>query len=581
MKLPRSQYWSLLIDYLKPQWIKVVLMALLLLSSISLQLINPLIMRHFIDTARSSGTLRELTQAGLLFISIGLIHQVVSTFSVYVSNDVSWRATNRLRSDLTFHILGLDMSFHSTHTPGELIERVDGDVDKLANFFSQFVIELLGCILLSVGILIVLCYEDWRLSTILTVFVGSYLIVHIRSQLISVPYWHAERQPASELSSFLEERLSGLRDIRANGAIAYVMRRFHKVTRRAFITRFKADIITDVGWTISNIVFAVGYAVAMALSAYLFQVNVITVGTVYLILHYIQMLHTPLNRIGHQVEDFQQVKVSVARVQELKQTEPKIQDGPGAVLPPGPLSVECRNISFSYQPEQLVLKNLSFHLSPGKVLGLLGRTGSGKTTLSRLLFRLYDISDGSICLGSTDIRNLQLFNLRRHIGIVTQEVQLFQASVRDNLTLFDQTIQDDQVLAGLQALGLESWYDTLPDGLNTELPPDGGGLSAGEAQLLACTRVFLRNPGLVILDEASSRLDAVTESHLEQAMDTLLNNRTAIIIAHRLSTVQRADEIMILEEGRIKEYGEYENLVANPNSILSGLLRTGLEEVLA
>ena len=581
MKLPRSQYWSLLIDYLKPQWIKVLLMALLLLSSISLQLISPLIMRHFIDTARSSGTLRELTQAGLLFISVGLIHQVVSAFSVYVSNDVSWRATNRLRSDLTLHILGLDMSFHSTHTPGELIERVDGDVDKLANFFSQFVIELLGCISLSVGILIVLCYEDWRLSTILAVFVGSYLIVHIRSQLISVPYWHAERQAYAGLSSFLEERLSGLRDIRANGAITYVMRRFHKVMRRAFITRFKADIITDVGWTISNIVFAVGYAVAMALSAYLFQINVITIGTVYLILHYIQMLHTPLNRIGHQVEDFQQVKVSVERVQELKRTEPKIQDGPGAVLPSGPLPVECRDISFSYQSEQLVLKNLSFHLSPGKVLGLLGRTGSGKTTLSRLLFRLYDISDGSICLGSTDIRNLQLFNLRRHIGMVTQEVQLFQASVRDNLTLFDRTIQDDQVLAGLQALGLESWYDTLPDGLNTELPPDGGGLSAGEAQLLAFTRVFLRSPGLVILDEASSRLDAVTESHLEQAMDTLLDNRTAIIIAHRLSTVQRADEIMILEKGRIKEYGEYENLVANPNSVLSGLLRTGLEEVLA
>lgn len=581
MKLPRSQYWSLLIDYLKPQWIKVLLMALLLLSSISLQLINPLIMRHFIDTARSSGTLRDLTQAGLLFIAIGLIHQVVSAFSVYVSNDVSWRTTNRLRSDLTLHILGLDMSFHSTHTPGELIERVDGDVDKLANFFSQFVIELLGCISLSVGILIVLCSEDWRLSTILAVFVGSYLILHIRSQLISVPYWHAERHAHAELSSFLEERLSGLRDIRANGAIAYVMRRFHKVMRRAFITRFKADIITDVGWTISNIVFAVGYAVAMALSAYLFQINIITIGTVYLILHYIQMLHTPLNRIGRQVEDFQQVKVSVERVQELKRTKPKIQDGPGAVLPSGPLPVECRNISFSYQSEQLVLKNLSFHLSPGKVLGLLGRTGSGKTTLSRLLFRLYDISDGSICLGSTDIRNLQLFNLRRHIGMVTQEVQLFQASVRDNLTLFDRTIQDDQVLAGLQALGLDSWYDTLPDGLNTELPPDGGGLSAGEAQLLAFTRVFLRNPGLVILDEASSRLDAVTESHLEQAMDTLLDNRTAIIIAHRLSTVQRADEIMILEEGRIKEYGEYENLVANPNSVLSGLLRTGLEEVLA
>jgi len=263
------------------------------------------------------------------------------------------------------------------------------------------------------------------------------------------------------------------------------------------------------------------------------------------------------------------------------QTKPKIQDGPGAVLPPGALSVECQNISFSYQPEQPILKNLSFHLNPGKVLGLLGRTGSGKTTLSRLLFRLYDTSDGTIYLGDTDIRNLQLSDLRRHIGIVTQEVQLFQASVRDNLTLFDRTIQDDQVLSGLGALGLRDWYDTLSDGLDTELPSGGGGLSAGEAQLLAFTRVFLRDPGLIILDEASSRLDPATERHLERAIDTLLRNRTAIVIAHRLSTVQRADEIMILEEGRIREYGEYENLAANPNSIFFGLLRTGLEEFLA
>ena len=243
------------------------------------------------------------------------------------------------------------------------------------------------------------------------------------------------------------------------------------------------------------------------------------------------------------------VKVSIRRVRGLMLTTPKIQDGSGAVPPTGALSVECQDISFSYQPEQPILKNLSFHLIPGKVLGLLGRTGSGKTTLSRLLFRLYDASDGAIYLGNTDIRNLQLSDLRRHIGIVTQEVQLFQAPVRDNLTLFDQTIEDDQVLAGLRALGLGAWYDTLPDGLDTELPSGRGGLSAGEAQLLAFARVFLRNPGLIILDEASS--------------------------------VQRADEIMILEEGRIREYGEYENLAANPNSILFGLLRTGLEEFLA
>ncbi len=577
MKLPGSQYWGLLADYLKPLWTKVLLMALLLLGSIGLQLLNPLIMRYFIDTARSGGTLQKLTQAGLLFIGVGLIQQAVSACAIYVNGDVSWRATNRLRSDLTRHILQLDMSFHNTRTPGGLIERVDGDVERLANFFSRFAMELLGGILLSLGTLIVLLYEESRLGAILAVFVGIYLLVHIRAQLFSVPFWHAERQASAALSGFLEERLSGLRDIRANGAIPYVMRRFHEAMRRAFFTEFKAEIVTDLGWTISKILFAVGFALAMGLGAYLFQVNAITLGTVYLTLHYLQMLYTPLNRIQRQVEDFQRVKVSIERVRELMQTQPEIQDGPGSVLPSGALSVECRNLSFAYQPKQPALDNLSFRLSPGKVLGLLGRTGSGKTTLSRLLFRLYDTSDGVIFLGGTDIREPRLIDLRRHVGMVTQEVQLFHASVRDNLTLFDRTMADDRILAGLHTLGLDDWYDTLPDGLDTELPP-GGGLSAGEAQLLALTRTFLKDPGLVILDEASSRLDVATERFLERAMDTLLTDRTAIIIAHRLSTVQRADEIMILEGGRIKEYGAYQNLVADPDSTFSGLLRTGFEE---
>ena len=556
-------------------------MALLLSGGIGLQLFNPLIMRYFIDTAREGGSLQQLTLAGLLFIGVGVVHQTVSAFASYVSSDVSWRATNRLRSDLTGHILSLDMAFHNRRAPGELIERVDGDVGRLAAFFSDLVIELIGGVLLSLGVLFVLLVEDWRLGAILAAFVAVYLTVHIRAQAMSVSFWHAERQASADLSGFLEERLSGLRDIRANGAIAYMMRRFHEVVRRAFATAFKADVITDVGWTLSNIVFAVGFAVAMAYGAYLFRVNAITIGTVYLVLHYLQMLHTPLNRIQRQVEVFQSIRVGIQRVGELRMTEPEIPDGPGAVLPSGPLSVACRNVCFSYQPEQTVLHDLTFQLDSGKVLGLLGRTGSGKTTLSRLLFRLYDAGEGSICLNGTDIRKPRLSDLRAHVGLVTQDVQLFQASVRDNLTLFDRSIQDDRVLAGLYALGLDVWFESLPEGLDTQMPPGGGGLSAGEAQLVAFARAFLRDPGLLILDEASSRLDAATEKRLERAMDALLRNRTAIIIAHRLSTVHRADEIMILEAGRIREYGTYAKLAENPDSVFSGLLRTGLEGVLS
>jgi ATP-binding cassette subfamily B protein len=211
---------------------------------------------------------------------------------------------------------------------------------------------------------------------------------------------------------------------------------------------------------------------------------------------------------------------------------------------------------------------------------LLGRTGSGKTTLARLLFRLYDPKSGCIEINGADVRNARLETLRRRIAIVTQDVQLFRASVRDNLTFFDSSISDQQILATLNELELGDWYRSLPQGLDTELDTGSRSLSAGEAQLLAFTRVFLRNPGLVILDEASSRLDPATEQRLERAIDRLLENRTAIIIAHRLETVHRADQIMILDAGMVSEYGDRQQLATDRGSRFYRLLQTGLEEVL-
>jgi ABC-type multidrug transport system fused ATPase/permease subunit len=260
-------------------------------------------------------------------------------------------------------------------------------------------------------------------------------------------------------------------------------------------------------------------------------------------------------------------------------------------LPAGPLAVHFEDVTFGYVEQEPVLRNISFHLEPGQVLGLLGRTGSGKTTLTRLLFRLHDPTGGRVCLGANgasngkepmiDIRQAGLDDLRQGIGLVTQEVQLFRATVRDNLTFFDSTIPDDQILAVIEALELSAWYRTLPEGLDTELETGGASLSAGEAQLLAFARVFLKNPGLVILDEASSRLDPVTEQLIERAVGKLLAGRTGIIVAHRLSTVHRADQIMIIEAGRIREFGPYLELVHEPTSRFYQLLQTGLEEVLA
>jgi ABC-type multidrug transport system fused ATPase/permease subunit len=253
------------------------------------------------------------------------------------------------------------------------------------------------------------------------------------------------------------------------------------------------------------------------------------------------------------------------------------------MLPDGPLGVVFDNVTFGYVTEEPVLQGISWTLPKGRVLGLLGRTGSGKTTMTRLLYRLYDPTSGAICLGASaaiNIRQTPLDELRGRIGLVTQEVQLFRATVRDNLTFFNPTIPDTRILAVIDDLGLHEWFGRLPNGLDTELQTEGSSLSAGEAQLLAFTRVFLQDPGLVILDEASSRLDPATERLIERAVDRLLQNRTGIIIAHRLATVQRADDILILDRGCIQEYGPRTRLVEDPNSRFAQLLQTGMEEVL-
>jgi ABC-type multidrug transport system fused ATPase/permease subunit len=238
-------------------------------------------------------------------------------------------------------------------------------------------------------------------------------------------------------------------------------------------------------------------------------------------------------------------------------------------------------VTFGYNAGEPVLHEVSFDIAPGRVLGILGRTGSGKTTLARLLFRLYDAQEGEVCLGEYPVKTLALNSLRQRVGMVTQDVQLFNASVRDNLTFFNRAIDDARLLQVIDAVGLSAWYQTLPAGLDSMLGADGQGLSAGEAQLLAFARVFLKDPGLVIFDEASSRLDPATERLIERDVSSILAGRTGIVIAHRLATIQRADDILILEDGRIREYGPRDALAADPQSRFSHLLRVGLEEVRA
>jgi ABC-type multidrug transport system fused ATPase/permease subunit len=588
-KLKLRQYGDLLWTYLKPQAWKVSLLAFLLLSSIGLQLLNPQIVRSFIDTVTSSGPTSQLLLTALLFTVVGVSQQLVSAFTTYFSTDVGWTATNIMRNDLAHHVLGLDMSFHNNTVPGQLIERIDGDVALLSTFFAEFVIKVLGSLILLVGVLVLLLGEDWRISLTLMVFTLLTLLVLNGIRNIAVPAMQAERQADAEVFGFLEERLAGIEDIRANGGGAYSMRRFFEVSRQLFEKAKPASILRATIWASTMFMFTLGVTLTLTIGAWLYFEHQISLGTVYLFFQYSMLLRGPIGQISRQLQELQKAVAGIQRIQELRELKPTITDKAVATskaktestssVPQGALGVAFEKVWFGYSSDTIVLKDVSFTLQPGHVLGVLGRTGSGKSTLTRLLFRLYEPTQGCISLGGIATQHISLEALRQHIGLVMQEVQLFHATVRDNMTFFDDSVEEARILEVLEDLGLQSWYNTLPQGLDSWLEGASGGLSAGEAQLLAFARVFLRNPGLVILDEPSSRLDPATESLIERAVDKLLQARSGIIIAHRLATVQRADYILIMEEGSIAEYGPRLALAADPTSRFYQMLQAGLENL--
>jgi ABC-type multidrug transport system fused ATPase/permease subunit len=664
--------------YLRPFRGRVALLIVLLLGSIGLQLLGPQLLGRFIDAAsgQDSSPNRLYGLAGLFFVVV-FAQKVIHLVSYYFTEDLGWATTNRLRADLTAHVLWLDMGFHKLRTPGELIERIDGDVGELAEYFSEIVVSLIGNGLLVAGILVLVFLTDWRVGLVGLAYALSVLLLFRAIQARMVRLYTRISQASAEMLGFLEEYMTGTEDVLPNGGAAYVMRRLYPLLNNVARLRARTYTLSTAVGSTTWLLYAAAVAATMGLSALAFRSGTMTIGVVFTLVYYVTLLESPLDAVRRQLAGIQRALASVNRTREFFDLRPEVgepaassdQTRAGFIdLPSAAPGVVFDAVSFAYKDRRqitnyelgirneekaiddrpqttaagsklvtrrssldtpTVLHDVSFAVAPNRVLGVLGRTGSGKTTLTRLLFRLYDVDAGAILLSEdgspttdgghkdvllpvdndsselvtrhsslvtpegpssvvqTDIRDIPLSELRRHVGMVTQDVQLFAASVRDNLTLFNNydptrpPIDDSRIVDALETLGLGDWLRALPAGLDTVLEGDGRGLSAGEAQLLAFTRVFLRAPQLVVLDEASSRLDPGTEQLLERAIDRLLEGRTGVIIAHRLRTVMRADDILILENGRVVEFGPRVVLTADPGSRFYRLLQTGLEEVLA
>lgn len=578
---------SVLRSYLGPLKWAVILLAALLLTGTALNLYLPQLLGQFVDNAKlgAKADIPQLSRLALLYIALAIGVQLLMASATYVGARVGWTATNKLRADLMAHLLSLDMEEHKERTPGEMIERIDGDVTALSNFFSQFAVRVFGAALLLIGAVVMFYRIDLWVGLGVTLFVALTMSVMNRVRQAGVEPTRLEREASAKMFGYVEERLAGLDDVRSLGAGEHHLRGFLQVQREFFGRSIESWKKRSVVWQLSMGLFVAGYVGILSAAVGLYAAGTITLGTAFLLYQYMSMVEEPVDQLTQQLQDLQKAGASLMRVGELFALQTKLPEG-SRELPAGQLDLRFEDVSFSYTPSEpqasRVLQKVSFELPAGQTVGLLGRTGSGKTTLTRLVSRLYDPTQGQVLLGGVDTRDVTLRSLRQRVAVVTQDVQLFQASVRDNLTFFDGSIPDHRVEAALLEVGLGNWLDHLPDGIKTPLA--AGSLSAGQAQLLAFARVMLQDPAVIILDEPSSRLDPATEAQLTTAMKRLLTGRTAIVIAHRLETVARADRILVLGAGQVLEDGEREVLARNPHSHYAGLLRAGqqdLEEVLA
>lgn len=577
------QFYKLLRTYLKGQRQAFLGLSICIVGGIVIQIMNPQIIRDFIDTALS---IQQNEQAGLLtmallFFGLAILQQGLAALTTFLAQTIGWQATNQLKEDLVAHALRLDMGYFKTIRQGEIIEIIEGDVNVLFNFFSRMVILFVSNLLLLCGVLYMYFREDYRigLSQSLFVIIAYYLTGKIKA--FGSEHWKENRQRTGRAFGYAGEMLQNTEDIQACGAGHYVRGRFQTLLDAWLPVRLKAGLS---GWSyfmLSMLLQLTSFGISLLMGTWLWEQGLVSVGTIYMFYAYTNHLNRPIEAIQRQLQEIQTVTVSLERIQDILDRDSVIQEPEQPKSIYAPIALRMENVSFAYEPGTPVLENLSIALKPGQCLGVIGRTGSGKTTLAKLLMRLHDADTGQILLNDVPIKSLSLASLRKRVAYVTQDVQLFSGTIRENLTFFDKAVADDVLLSAVEAMGMSAWFAKYPEGFDTRIGTGGVGLSAGEAQLLAFVRVFLTNPDIVILDEVSSRLDPETERQLQVTIQRLLRNRIGIVIAHKLWTLEQADDILVLERGQVLEYGKRALLIKDRRSRYSQLLEVGTEEVLA
>lgn len=523
----------------------------------------------------------ELIKQLIILALFYVIASVLSFAQSKIMVTIAYKTSNTIRKDLFNHLQSLPLRYFDSKTHGEIMSRFTNDVDNMQMMLEQSIVQLVSSVFTMIGIVVMMIYFNWRLFLIMIVFLVLMIFVASTIGKKTRKYFQLQQKNLGEMNGFIEETVEGMKVVKVFNHENEANEEFRELNENFRKSATKANFYSGIMGPCSAGINNTAYAVITIIGALLVIANPVsfTIGKLTSFLTYTRQFSQPINQITNQMNTIFSALAGAERVFEVMEMEPEIDEGTvtlkeeyengerkwywndNGTLTPVEGNVIFDNVTFGYVPEKTVLKNVSLYAKPGQKIAFVGSTGAGKTTITNLINRFYDIQDGIITYDGIDIKRIKKDDLRKSLSIVLQDTHLFTGTVMDNIRYGRLEATDEECIAAAKLASAHSFIRRLPNGYHTVISGDGDNLSQGQRQLLAIARAAVAKPAVLILDEATSSVDTRTELHIEHGMDRLMIGRTVFVIAHRLSTVRNSDAIMVLEHGEILERGNHEVLL--------------------
>lgn len=552
-----------ILSYLKEHKTKLIIIGFSIIVYTLTKLIGPFLMGYIIDNYITIPNVDGLLKWVVILFCVYALSSLAGWFQNYVNADVAAQTVNKIRTDLFNKIETLSLRFFDSTPHGELLSRFTNDIDNIGITLSNSIIELTSNLIQLVGVLIFMLVLNIRLAVI-TLVATPFLAIIVTLLIKRTRRLYGEQQgKLGDLNAYIEEEISGLKVVKAYGLENEVVRRFHEKNKSFKDTAIKAQFTSYLMIPLMNGLSNVTLVLIIVAGSMLTLKGDASIGLIVTFINFARLFFQPINQMSNLYNQLGLAFTGAERVMDILKEEPDIKNTPDAkeidVLNG---YVNMKDVSFSYNDDKTILKRINIEAFKGEKIAIVGPTGSGKTTIINLLNRFYDTKEGEIYFDDLKIKDINFYSLRKRIGIVLQNTILFSGTIKENLLFGKEDATDNEIETACIKANIHDYIISLPKGYDTEITSDSNVFSKGQKQLLSIARTILANPDILILDEATSNVDMITEQKLQQAMNTMMEGRTSFVIAHRLKTIINSDKIVVIKDGKVVEEGTHKDLLS-------------------